>query len=142
MKFLGALLFLLSLNSFSQTQKITVKKEIKKPSLIQSEAPWHVTFCNYYNGTIKLADLYNPKNKIVINHNSIELAIISYELVYKSHGKLCMVALSSADSIPLEWRNKVLQVDRKSKMFISDIKAVSKYQDTILLNSIELRVID
>ncbi len=142
MKFLVAIFFSLSLNTFSQTQKIIVKKETQKPSLIQSESPWHVTFCNYYNGTIKLTDLYNPKNKLVISSNTIDLRIISYELFYKSHGKLCMSALSSADSIPLEWRNHLLQVDRRSKMFISDIKAVSKYQDTILLNSIELRIID
>lgn len=142
MKFLIAIFFSLSLNGFSQTQIIKVKKETKKPSLVQSEAPWHATFCNYYNGTIKLVDLYNPKNKIVINHDSIELAIISYELVYKSHGKLCMVALRSADSIPLEWRNRLLEVDKRSKLFISDIKAVSKYKDTVLLNTIELRVVD
>lgn len=142
MKILVVLFFLLSLSTFSQIQKITVKKETKKPSLIQSKAPWHVTFCDYYNGAIKRVDLYNPKNKIVINHNNIELAIISYELTYISRGKLCIEALRSADSIPLETRNKLLQVDKNRKIFISNIKAVSKYQDTVLLNTIELRIID
>ena len=142
MKFIVTILFFTCLNTFSQTQKIIIKKESEKPTLLQSESPWQVTFCNYYNGTIKLSDLYNPKNKLVINRNIISLRIISYELVYKSHGKIVLSALSSSDSIPLEWRTKLLQIDKRSKMFISDIRGVSKYQDTILLNSIELRIID
>ncbi len=141
MKFLVALLFLLSLNAFSQTQKITVKKETQKPSLIQSEAPWHVTFCNYYNGTIKLVDLYNPKNKLIISNNTIDLKIFRFDLTWKANRKLINWT-TTGDSINHEIREQLLRIDKNTKLYISDIKAVSKYQDTILLNSIELRVVD
>lgn len=129
------------LDSVSQTQTIKVVKETAKPSLIQSEAPWHVTFCDYYNGTVKIFDLYNPKNNLRISNNTIGLKIKSFEVIYKSKGKLCSWS-TSGDSLPQNIRSALLLVDKNSKLFICDIKAISKFQDTILLNSIELKIIE
>lgn len=142
MKFLAAIFILFSLTTFSQTQTIKIKKEAQKPSLVQSKSPWLVTFCNYYYGTIKLVDLFNPNNKLVISNNTIDLKIIRFDLTWRtSLGKLYNYT-TTGDSITIDIRKQLLQIDKRSKLFISDIKAVSKYQDTIFLNPIELRVVD
>lgn len=141
MKLFVVIFSLFSLGLFSQSPKIKIQKEKQKPSLIQSESPWHVTFCNYYNGSIKLTDLYNSKNKLKVSNNIVDLKIISFELIYKSKGKL-FSSSTAGDSIPQDIRNGLLLIDKQTKLFICDIKAVSTYRDTVLLNSIELKITD
>ncbi len=142
MRLLHVFFVFITLHGFSQVQKVVIRKEKTKPSLVQSEAPWSATFCHLYNGTIKLSDLYNKKNKIEINHNTIGLKIYTYEIIYRSRGKIISETYAQGDSISYATRQRLLLIDKNSKLFISSIKAISKYQDTLLLNSIELKVVD
>ncbi len=140
---IAILIFYLSYTAVNaQIRKIRVKKPINKVSLVQSESPWHVTFCNYYNGPITKVELFNSRNNLKISNNTIGLRrIIRFELLYKIHGNIYSRA-SSGDSIPLEVRNELIQIDTKSNFFICDIKAASKYLGTVLLNPITLKVIE
>ena len=125
----------LSLQSISQIQVIKVKKETG-----QSEAPWHVTICGMYRGDVKVEDLYK-NNQLKIAYNTIGLRILYFDVAMKSKGKLYLFS-TSGDTLSLDIRSRLIQADKNSKIYIDDIKAVSKNKDTVFLNPITLRIIE
>lgn len=108
--------------------------------MTQADAPWNVTLCGMYRGNVKVEDVC-INNRLKINYNTIGLRIIRFDITFKSNGKIYNWS-TTGDTISLEIKNRLMQADKKAKIFIDDIKAVSKNNDTIYLNPITLRVID
>ena len=131
------------LNAFAQTkpQVIKVKKDIVIKKLKQSEMPHFVTISNLYNGTISKTDLLMDL-VLKISNNKFGLKIIDFEMTYKKRGKLCNYSGLKNDTIPAKMKNEIFDIDNRSLLFIHRIRAVSENNDTLLLNSIELRIID
>lgn len=137
-----ALIFLLFSSSFlfSQTQKVKVKKEDVNEKK-QSELPFITTICDKYSGNISRKDLFS-NNEIKISNNNIDLAVINFEVEFRSRGKLCSYWISKTDTSSLLLQQILMRCDTKSHIIFHDIKAVSKKNDTILLNPISLKIID
>lgn len=139
MKALIVLLCLIGLTSLAQTQKIKIKKELRETK--QSERFFFVTICDKYSGAISKKEIYS-NNQLLITNNSEGLKIISYELVYRSRGKICSNSNMSNDSINESLKRSILMCDKNTHVVFQDIKAVSKNNDTIFLNPISLKLID
>ncbi len=134
---------IVGLNVFSQTkpQVIKVKKDVVIKKLKQSEMPHFVTISDLYNGTISKTDLLmDPVLKI--SNNKFGLKIIDFEMTYKKRGKLCNYSGLKNDTIPASMKKEILDIDNRSLLFIHSIRAASAKNDTLLLNTIELRIID
>lgn len=125
----------MSLQSISQTQIIKVKKPLS-----QVDAPWHATICGMYKRDVKVENLYK-NNQLKIAYNTIGLRIIYFDIAMKSNGKLYLFS-TSGDTLTLEIRNRLILADKKTKVYIDDIKAVSTSKDTIFLNPITLTLIE
>ena len=141
--FVFYIFLVVELNAFAQTkpQVIKVKKDIVIKKLKQSEMPHFVTISNLYNGTISKTDLLmDPVLKI--SNNKFGLKIIDFEMTYKKRGKLCSYSGLKNDTIPASMKKEIFDIDNRSLLFIHTIRAVSSNNDTLLLNSIELRIID
>lgn len=135
MRWCGIICFISCLSAFSQTQKITVRKPAS-----QADMPWHVTLCGMYRGDVKTEDIYKD-HQLKISNNTAGLRIISFEVTFKSLGKIYSYS-TPGDTLSLELRKSLLGADKKAKIYIDDIRAVSKNKDTLFLNPITLRVID
>ncbi len=139
MKALVILFFLLSLTTLSQTKKIKVKKDLSQ--IKQSELPFLVTICDKYAGSISRKEILT-NNKLAITNNTEGLKVISYDMVFKARGKLCIHANMQNDSINLIMQKNILLCDNRTHVLLQDIKAVSKNNDTIFLNPISLKIED
>lgn len=126
---------LFGLRAVAQIPTIKVKKE-----LTQADAPWNVTLCGMYRGNVKVEDICK-NNQLKIAYNTIGLRIIRFDITFKSNDKIYNWS-TTGDTISAEIRSRLMLVDKKAKVFIDDIKAVSKNNDTIYLNPITLRVIE
>lgn len=135
MRIAAVIAILIAFRSFSQTSTIKVRKPLS-----QAEAPWHVTLCGMYRGDVKIEDVCT-NNQLKIAYNTVDLRIIRFDITFKSQGKLYNWT-TPGDTISSEIRKQLLLVDKKTKLYIDDIKAVSKNKDTLFLNPITLRVID
>lgn len=135
------IVFCIDVNAQTKPLKIKVKKETYNKNMKQSEMPHIVTLCDKYTGDVTKSDIIkNPVLKI--SNNIYELQILSFELIYKKKGKLCLYSGIFKDTIPNYVIKEILEIDKQSKFFISTIKATTKQNDTLLLNAIELRVVD
>jgi hypothetical protein len=136
LRIIAVICLLIAFRSFSQTSTIKVRKPLS-----QAEAPWNVTLCGKYSGSITKAEiLADPKLKI--SFNTIGLRIISYEIVHKKQGKVSMHLGSKTDTLYAEVIKEISLTDENTNLWVQDIKAVSKNNDTIYLNPIILKVLD
>ena len=131
-KFILILLFNCTLVSFGQNKTIKIKKEIK-----QTEVNLTVTLCGKYYGSIKAADLFE-NYQLKTSNNQLNLKIVSFELSYTLQGTIYMNSCLH-DTIPKSIRFSLVNLPKKSRIFIEGIKAVYNKQDTLYLNPIILK---
>ena len=135
MRIIAVIFILIAFRSFSQTSTIKVRKPLS-----QADAPWHVTFCGMYRGDVTREEVCKGK-EFKISNNTEGLRIFRYDVTFRSNGKLFNWT-ASGDTLSTDIRKQLRLIDKNTRMFIDDIKAVLKNKDTVFLNPITLRVID
>lgn len=93
-----------------------------------------------YRGDVTREEVCKGK-EFKISNNTEGLRIFRYDVTFRSNGKLFNWT-ASGDTLSTDIRKQLRLIDKNTRMFIDDIKAVLKNKDTVFLNPITLRVID
>lgn len=136
MRIVAVICLLIACRSFSQTPAIKVRKPLS-----QAESPWVVTLCGKYSGTISSVEILKEP-QFRISGNTAGLRIISYEIISRERGKLAIRSNISDDSLNTKLKSYLPLFDKKSKLVIDEIRAVTNKQDTIDLNPLAFRFLD
>ncbi len=98
-----------------------------------------VTLCDKYYGKVTKKEIKDDPT-LRISYNTLMWQIISYEYSYSLNG-IASWRVVNDNKLP---DNLLLKLDSLTNRFlyVDEIKAVNKIQDTIFLNSIKVKVID
>ena len=122
--------------TYGQVKTIKVKKPTK-----QSEMTSVVTWCGLYYGKVTVANML-ADNKLKISNNKENIRIISSDITFFIKGVGTHNISQPGDSLSKLAIDEILKLDaeKNTLIFISSIKAVTKNQDTIYLNPIDLKL--